>query len=71
VLSEIPDHEHPLPQGAPAGSVAANPGPRVAAPWTNAGATTTGNFDNSAGGGAAHNNMQPTLILNSIIFAGV
>ena len=65
--AQIPAHNHPL--AAPYNTTT----PGGAATFTAlanvnaAGSSTTANTGNSTGGGSAHNNTQPTLILNTII----
>jgi len=71
-LAQLPAHSHPLPEGVSGTPVEANPGARFRGGYTNAVATSgsstgTGN----AGSGNSHNNVQPTIVLNYMIFAGV
>lgn len=63
VEAEIPAHTHTTPTSD--GSFNATTGSNTSAPSNTNG--TTG----STGGGGAHNNVQPTIILNYMIFAGV
>lgn len=67
--AEMPSHNHGnLPNGY-SGGTAANPGTRLTTQWSNNASTgvTGGPATNTAGSDAAHNNVQPTLILNKII----
>lgn len=69
-VGEIPSHGHSVPEArhsAPAG--AANPGARLGgAQYTNDSPSETAwSGSNNTGGGGAHNNTQPTLIMNKII----
>lgn len=66
--AQMPSHNHSLPNGG-TGNTANNPGARFNAQYTNgtAGATASSTGTGSAGSDGAHNNVQPTIILNKII----
>jgi microcystin-dependent protein len=76
VTAEIPAHTHALAwtsgkpnsgSGTRSNNIEDAPGSRNTGSTTNVGGITI----NSEGGGGAHNNVQPTIILNYMIFAGV
>jgi microcystin-dependent protein len=70
--AEIPAHSHSLPEGTSGTPIEANPGARFRGGYTNAGATSgSSTGTGSAGSGGAHNNVQPTIILNYIICTGL
>ncbi|EWY36788.1 hypothetical protein N825_25475 [Skermanella stibiiresistens SB22] len=70
-ISEIPHHAHPMPTGVSAG-IAANPGRYIGASYTDIGSLDTDtSFDNAVGGGQSHPILQPTLVVNHIIYTGV
>jgi microcystin-dependent protein len=69
-----PGHLHTYLRGtavSPDAPGAASAESRTSTESVNTGSATTGITIDNAGGGAAHNNMQPTIILNYIIFTGV
>lgn len=63
-IAQMPAHDHTL---SPASVVANTRTTGSLSTWVNSGSTNT----TSTGGGGAHNNVQPTIILNKMIFAGV
>lgn len=63
--AQIPAHSHPV-GDAGGGTGSASGGGKF---FAGTGAST--NTANSTGGGNAHPNVQPTMVLNALIFAGV
>lgn len=65
--AQIPSHSHTLPQGRD--GTLANPGAFIKDGWSNSSGTATAPSvgTGNEGGGGAHNNVQPTIILNKII----
>lgn len=60
--SQIPEHNHPLPMGEAASGAGA--GANI---FQGPGPSSGTNTSNNTGGGAAHNNTQPTIVFNKII----
>lgn len=65
--TEMPAHTHPMPTLRSGSAVGTT---NTASPPNNAGAADTNLTSGSTGGGNAHPNVQPTIVLNHIIFAG-
>lgn len=67
IIAEMPAHTHPVPNGV-SGGTPLNPGNNIGVQYTDndAGATAL-KINTSAGGGGAHNNLQPYLVMNHII----
>lgn len=62
-IAQMPAHTHPSPQSMPAITNAAGSINRASSNTADKAAAVT----DSTGGGGAHNNVQPTLVLNHII----